>query len=276
MKSFSTIFTKLAFALSIPFLLNACSSELTGIDAPPSVENGTPFEASATHQFLDFDQSAFPVETPEGAMVFGVFFPEGWSVNPAATYEGSWNGVPQNLPLQLQAMLPDTNFYEVLAASEPPPDEDVLEAALLSDCAETLANLGPEDTELQFAFFQSTNLIWEDVNPQPGDGGEFTFELTPAGVDSDSQITVIHGLLYAGSFSVDEGPEQDVLGCSFFPDTELSNEAGILIPDSVVANFIQLDTASVPVMGGGMVALLSVLLAIMGVLIGRRRTKQTS
>ncbi len=270
MRSVSSTSLKTLFALSALILLSACGSELTGIDAPESVEPGQTFDVSVTHRFLEDDLN--PADSPDGAFVFGVIVTPGLTVGSVANYQGTWDGVPVDLDLELQSGIPDTNLVEYLESDEAP--EEVIEYASISDCSTVLDELSEELEGNPVQFFQTTTDLSEGPSPVSGDTGEFTVQLTAGQSGGDGAVVVIHGLLIGGPIE----PEGDVLGCSWFPDGDLVEPGEPFIPDNEIAEFIQFASDStarpVPALGGAMIAILALLLAIAGILVGRRRPGQ--
>jgi hypothetical protein len=99
-------------------------------------------------------------------------------------------------------------------------------------------------------------------------------------------MAVIHGLLIGGPIeNIAEGfgdangvSVTDVLACSWYPDIDESNTQGIFIPDNEDTQFIVFGAAtaeSVPVLGGALIAILALLLAGAGILVGRRKSDHT-
>lgn len=284
MSTVSSTSLKVIFALSVLLLLSACGSELTGINAPEAIETGQPFPVSVTNQFFDDDGIFGPADSPSGALVFGVLIPDGWTANPLANYQGTWDGVPVDLDLVLQSGIPDTNLVELLIDDGAP--DELIEYASVSDCSTVLEEVADEIEGFQFLFFQTTDVLFEGPSPQEGDTGEFFFQLTPGNPGEEDAIAVIHGLLIGGSISNDvEGfgvadgdPLTDILGCSWYPDVEDSEIEGEFIPDSQDSEFILFGSASaesVPVVGGALIAFLALLLAVAGILVGRRKSDST-
>ena len=284
MRPVSSASLKAIFAVSALLLLSACGSELTGINAPAAVEAGQPFQVSVTQQFLDYEDGFGPTDSPDGALVLGVFIPPGWSANPLANYQGTWDGVPVDLDLALQGGIPDTNFVEFLIEDNAPPE--IIEYMSISDCSTVLEEFADEVEGFQFLFFQTTADLYEGPNPQDGDTGAFTFQLTPSNPGEQDEIAAIHGLLIGGpisngaeDFGVVEGVEAtDVLGCSWYPDVEESETENSFIPDAESADFILFGSGtaeSVPVLGGAMIAILALLLAVAGIMVGRRKSDHT-
>lgn len=275
MRSVSSASLKAIFAVSALLLLSACGSELTGINAPAAVEAGQPFQVSVTQQFLDEEDSFGPTDSPYGALVLGVFVPPGWSANPLANYQGTWDGVPMDLDMVLQSGIPDTNFVEYLIAEEA--DDQLIEYMSISDCSTVLEEFADEVEGFQFLFFQTTADLYEGPDPQDGDTGTFSFQLTPGNPGVQDEIAAIHGLLIGAEVS--DGMEtMDVLGCSWYPDVEESESQSTFIPDAESAPFILFGTGateSIPVLGGAMIALLALLLAVAGILVGRRKSDHT-
>jgi len=275
---------KAIFALTALLLLSACGSELTGINAPEAVEGGQPFQVSVTHQFFDDDGIYSPSDSPDGALVLGVFVPPGWSANPLANYQGTWDGTPLNLDLVLQGGIPDTNFVEYLINNEGP--AELIEYLSISDCATVLEAFADDVAGFQFLFFQTTADLSAGPSPLNGDTGEFTVQLTPSNPGEQDTIAFIHGLLIGGDiaagasdFGVSEGEVvESVLACSWYPDVAESNSQGSFVPDAESADLIVFGSAtatSVPVLGGALVAILALLLAAAGILVGRRKSDQT-
>lgn len=284
MRPVSAASLKVIFALAALLLLSACGSELTGIDAPEAVESGQPFQVSVTHQFFDDDGIYSPSDSPDGALVLGVFVPPGWTANPLANYQGTWDGTPLNLDLVLQGGIPDTNFVEYLIANEGP--AELIEYLSISDCSTVLEAFAAEVEGFQFLFFQTTADLSNGPGPLNGDTGEFTFQLTPGNPGEQDVMAVVHGLLIGGpiasgaqEFGVADGEiVTDVLACSWYPDVEESNSQGTFIPDNQNTGFIVFGEAtatSVPVLGGAMVAILALLLAVAGIRVGRRKLDHT-
>ena len=285
MRSVSSTSFKAILAVLALLLLSACGSELTGINAPESVEAGQPFQVSVTQQFLDDDDGIFgPTDSPSGALVLGVFVPPGWSANPLANYQGTWDGVPVDLDMVLQGGIPDTNFVEFLIADEAP--LEIIEYMSISDCSTVLEENADEVEGFQFLFFQTTADLYEGPTPQDGDTGEFFFQLTPGDPGEQDSIAAIHGLLIGGpisigaeDFGVVDGVEvTDVLACSWYPNVEESEIEGSFIPDAESRDFIlfgSVPAASVPVLSGAMIAILALLLAVAGILVGRRKSDHT-
>jgi hypothetical protein len=284
MRSVSSTSLKAIFAISALLLLSACGSELTGIDAPGAVEAGQPFEVSVGQQFFDDDGAFGPADSPDGALVLGVLIPPGWSANPVANYQGTWDGTPVDLDMQLQGGIPDTNFVEFLIDDNAPPD--LIEYMSISDCSTVLEENAEAIEGFQFLFFQTTDELDEGPRPQSGDTGEFSFQLTPGNPGEQDEIAVIHGLLIGGpignearSFDVADGDiVTDVLACSWYPDVEQSELENAFIPDAESVEFLLFGTGtseSIPVLGGAMIAILALLLAVAGVLVGRRRSDHT-
>ena len=266
MRSVSSTSLKTLFALLALVFLSACGSELTGIDAPAAVEPDQTFEVSVTQQFLE-DDGFNPAESPAGALVFGVFVSPGLTASPVANYQGTWDGVPQDLELVLQPGIPDTNFVEYLVTEEAP--LELIEYMSIGDCSSVLEEGGDEIEGLQFLFFQTTADLFEGPIPQMGDMGEFTFQLTAGVNGGEGSVVVIHGLLIGGPIE----PEGDILGCSWYPDEDAIGPGETFIPDAEFTDFIQFasDSTPVPVMGGVMIAILALLLAMVGIMVGRRR-----
>lgn len=284
MSTVSSTSLKAIFALSASLLLSACGSELTAINAPEAVEAGQPFQVSVTNQFFDDEGIFGPADSPDGALVFGVFVPLGWTANPLANYQGTWDGTPVDLDLVLQSGIPDTNFVEFLIDDNAPPE--LIEYLSISDCSTVLEELADEVEGFQFLFFQTTADLYEGPSPQDGDTGEFTFQLTPGNPSEEDFMAVIHGLLIGGPIeNIAEGfgdangvSVTDVLACSWYPDIDESNTQGIFIPDNEDTQFIVFGAAtaeSVPVLGGALIAILALLLAGAGILVGRRKSDHT-
>jgi hypothetical protein len=274
MRLTSSTFLKTLFVLSALLLLSACGSELTGIDAPEAVDAGQTFEVSVTHQFFEDDGSFNPADSPYGALVFGVIVPAGLTASPVANYQGTWDGVPQDLDLELQTGIPDTNFVEYLESDNAP--AELIEYMRVSDCSTVLEELDADFEGAQVLFFQTTADLFQGPSPQIGDGGEFFFQLTADINGEGGEVAVIHGLLIGGPISSEVEPDQDVLGCSWYVDEIASEDEGRFIPDVEFASFIQFTSESlpVPVMGGAMIAILALLLAMVGVLVGRRKLEK--
>jgi hypothetical protein len=265
MSTVSSTSLKVIFALAILLLLSACGSELTGINAPEAVEAGQPFQVSVGQQFFEDEGIYSPADSPDGALVFGVFIPPGWSANPVANYQGTWDGTPVNLDMVLQSGIPDTNFVEFLIDDGAP--EELIEYLSISDCSTVLEAFADEVEGFQFLFFQTTADLFDGPDPQDGDTGQFSFQLTPAEPGEQDTIAVIHGLLIGGpisndaqGFDVADGEiTTDVLACSWYPDVDESNQAGEFIPDAEDVSFISFPSAtaeSVPVLGGALIAIL--------------------
>ncbi len=284
MSTVSSASFKVILALSALLLLSACGSELTNIDAPESVEAGQPFQVSVTNQFFDDDGIYSPADSPEGALVYGIFIPTGWSADPIANYQGTWDGTPVDLELALQSGIPDTNLLQYVIDNEGP--AELIEYLSLSDCSTVLDEFADEVAGFQFLFFQTTDDLFEGPDPQDGDTGVFTFQLTPGNPGAQDVTAVIHGLLIGGpiadgaeDFGVANGDEvTDVLACSWYPDVEESQSQGVFTPDAQSADFIVFGSAtatSVPVLGGALIAVLALLLAGAGILVGRRKSDHT-
>lgn len=286
MSTVSSASLKVIFALSVLLLLSACGSELTGINAPAAVEAGQTFQVSVSQQFLDDEDGFGPTDSPEGALVLGVFIPPGWSANPLASYQGTWDGVDVDLDMVLQSGIPDTNFVEFLIEEDAP--EELIEYLSISDCSTVLEAFADDVEGFQFLFYQTTAALFEGPDPLAGDTGEFFFELTPSNPGEQDVIAAIHGLLIGGpiengaeDFGIANGdlPVTDVLACSWYPDVDESQNQGEFIPDAEDAGFTVLGigtaTASVPVLGGAMIAVLALLLAVAGILVGRRNSNHT-
>jgi hypothetical protein len=269
---------KVLFAVLALLLLSACGSNLTGINAPDAVEKDQEFEVSVTHQFLGDDGIFGPASSPDGALVFGVFIPSAWSANPLAHYQGTWNTEEQNLDMVLQIAIPVTNFVEFLEdLEEDDASDEIITAMSLSDCSTVLDDLGDEAAGFQFLFFQSTDDLYDGPSPLTGDTGEFFFELTASGNEGENEVVVIHGLLMGGPGSDEpDSPFENILGCSWYPDVDASEDEEIFVPDVEIAVFKLFNSESmpVPVMGGAMIAILALLMAFAGILVGRRKSKQ--
>ncbi len=284
MSTVSSASFKVILALSALLLLSACGSELTSIDAPESVEAGQQFQVSVSNQFFDDDGIYSPADSPEGALVYGVLIPAGWSANPLANYQGTWDGAPVDLELALQSGIPETNFVEYLVDNEGP--VELIEYLSLSDCSTVLEDAADEIAGFQFLFFQTTGDLSGGPDPQDGDTGVFTFQLTPGNPGAEDAIAVVHGLLIGGpiadgaeDFGVANGEiVTDVLACSWYPDVAESQSQGEFIPDAETAGLVVFGSASatsVPVLGGAMIAVLALLLAGAGILVGRRKSEHT-
>lgn len=280
MRSVSSTSLKLLFVLSALLLLSGCNSELTGIDAPLAVEADQTFEVSVSQQFLADGGGDSPtddlVEYTDGAFVLGVVIPSHMSAEHFANYQGTWDGVPMDFDLVLQAGIPETNLADYLENSDDPPAPETIDYLRISDCATVIEELDDEIGDDQLLFFQSTVDLEAGPGPQPGDGGEFSFQLTVDGTESGGSVAVIHGWLLGASISPGEDlPLVDVLGCGWYPDPEASDPEDGFIPDAEFAEFraFPSDSKPVPVLSGAMIAILALLLAMAGILVGRRKSQ---
>lgn len=283
MRAIAPTYYKLVFSLFALLLLSACGSEMTSIDAPETTVVGETFPVSATHQFSTSPDASSGVagspagtEDPVFSLVFGVLVTPGWSGSPMANYQGTWDGTPVDLDLELLDGIPPTNLLAFLQEPGQDTPAEILQLVEISDCTTVLEALGESEgaDDYDLLFYQTIDSLTLGPEPQPGDSGEFFFDLTAGNTGDEGDVVIIHGLTL-GQQGVGD-PEGDVFGCFWYPDAELSDIEGPFIP-SAVFDTIRLfgsETMPVPVMGGVMIALLSLLLAVVGIVMGRRKSEQ--
>lgn len=255
----SYLLSRAAFLLSL-IVLTGCDSVLVDIDSPGAVASGESFEVSVTHAYNDEDSSFITGGGDFNGLVFGVILPAGWTPSPSGTYDGDWDGSEFSVDATLLPSAPRSDMIELLEAASADPTAIAIASAL--DCE----NSPPEAPA-------GSQVAWYAVGPptpelahNPGDSGTLTLQIIPTGDDGSYEITFQHAL-----FAINPGnPDEQV--CVFYADPNNSTEP---VANSISAIIEQLvgaeDSAPIPVLGGGLLALLAALLALTGVMLGRRK-----
>jgi hypothetical protein len=270
-------------------LLSGCGSQLTSIDAPANVLPGETFTVTVTH--TTNEDGPFPIfvepDITDGALVFAVALPVGWTVNSPAQYTATWDGSPISLDVLVQPGPPETDWVDILLAAQdldPPPTQEELDFINTLDCKNLLDRTDVLPPGFKWVFLRSNPPGLPDIIAVDGDTGTLEFEVTAGGPGGDYNLLVIHGLY--GTLPADLGEEQegeleeDVEICAWISEDtmqEPGDDLPFIIPSNVNVEITQTGSSAgnpsvpVPVGSAPVLALLILLLGAVGVSIGRRQ-----
>jgi hypothetical protein len=260
----------IALALSLlgMLALSGCT-KWTDVSAPAAVGASETFVITATETFPD--QLSLSSEGGNFGLVYSVVMPSDWTEPATGTYAGNWGGTDFSVAATRVGAPPVSDlpgFIDIIQDPNEPLGEEELAVATALDC-----HLSPPEPP------SGSKLVWYQVLPAPpldiavNDMGTLSLEIISGPAGTPGTITFQHAMYIDFSGIDDEEIPEDIPAiCFWAPDEDaVSLEDLENIVDRISVQIAGVGGVPIPILGGGMLALLAALMVLIGIRAGRRR-----
>ncbi len=251
---------KLCFFFNLA-ILGGCGVSFTDLSVPDTIVIDTPFEIEVTQTFDGSGITSF-LGLDESSFVFAAIIPQEWSALPGGAYEGVFNGVPFTRNANIIPGPPDSNFLDLVESGDI--SGDFPPELIGAFCDETPPEIPPGQ---QLVWYQTDQMLPLDTI-LPTDTAVLTVSfVSDSGADTQ-ELAFQHAIYIEGIVDIDT--PVDLETCFWVIDP--TNSSPTFVPDMIsdIIADVSDGATPIPILGGAMLILLSVMLAGIGLVKGRK------